>query len=265
MEGDYRAGHSDLLNHAEEISFQDGGQWEQVRVEKKFDTLYIHCNSVLHKKFWMGIFDSMLTKYGAVMVGYAILGLPVFGPNRVAYLESVGNDASRITSDYVRNSSLLINLAKSIGRIVLSYKELQSLAGYTALVYEIKEVLDDLEMGKYTRTMVTGSEKYFDKRNRGKYVIGKDIKFEDVPIVSPNGDVLVEKINFEIKPGMNLFITGPNGCGKSSLFRILGTLWPLFGGTLYKPQEQEIFYIPQRPYLPSGTLRDQIIYPHTRQ
>jgi ATP-binding cassette subfamily D (ALD) protein 3 len=49
---------------------------------------------------------------------------------------------------------LLINLAKAIGRIVVSYKEVQSLAGYTTLIYEIKEVLDDLENAKYKRIMV---------------------------------------------------------------------------------------------------------------
>ena len=93
----------------------------------------------------MGIFDSMLVKYGAFIVGYTVLGLPVFGPGKEKYLKNIDADPSRITRDYVRNSSLLINLAKAIGRVVVSYKEVQNLAGYTTLIYEMKEVLDDLE------------------------------------------------------------------------------------------------------------------------
>lgn len=112
-----------MLNHSEEIAFYNGSNWEKMRINEKFRELINHIKFVMYKKYWMGIFDSMLVKYGAVTVGYTIVGLPVFGPGRKEYLKSVNNDPLLITKDYIRNSSLLINLAKAIGRIVISYKD----------------------------------------------------------------------------------------------------------------------------------------------
>jgi len=106
----------------------------------------------------MGIFDSMMAKYGAVMVGYTVVGLPVFGPQSAKYLESVKDDPSKITKDYIRNTSLLINLAKAIGRMVVSYKDMQNLAGYTTLIHELDEVLTDLKGGKFRRSQVSSGE-----------------------------------------------------------------------------------------------------------
>lgn len=273
LEGEYRAKHNDLINHSEEIAFYNGSAWEQTQIETKFHHLINHIKDVLYRRFLMGIYDSMLVKYGAVMIGYTVIGLPVFGPRRHQYLKEVGDDPSKITKDYVRNSSLLINLAKAIGRIVVSYKDVQQLAGYTTCIYELKEVLDDLEQGKYKRSLVknteldnpdislkTDSQPLIDTtgKEKGQIIEADFIKFENVPILSPNGDVLVPEMSFEIQPGMHLMISGPNGCGKSSLFRILGELWPIFGGKVYKPSIDKIFYIPQRPYLPVGSLRDQM-------
>jgi ATP-binding cassette subfamily D (ALD) protein 3 len=77
-------------------------------MNEAFDNLLSHVKNTYEKKFYMGIFDSMSVKYGAVLCGYIILGLPIFKRNR--------NDreltASLITKEYIKNSSLLINLAK---------------------------------------------------------------------------------------------------------------------------------------------------------
>ena len=201
MEGEYRSLHSSVLKNAEQVAFYRGAEWEREKINNSFDQLFTHRTMILRKQFWMGIFDSMLVKYGAVMVGYAILGLPVFGPGSKEYLEKVGTDPSKITRDYVRNSSLLINLSKAIGKIVVSYKEVQSLAGYTSLVYEVKEVLDDLKEDTYQRNMIDKFSEKYEFKKRGVYHEQDHIKFVNVPLITPNGDELVESMNFEIKRG----------------------------------------------------------------
>lgn len=102
----------------------------------------------------MGTIDSVLIKYGANVVGYFLIGIPVFGKNREAYLKKTGQDASKMTRDYVRNSSLLIDLAGAIGRLIASYKNLQLLAGYTSLVYDLKETVSDVSKSNFKRNQV---------------------------------------------------------------------------------------------------------------
>lgn len=267
LEGEFRYCHNRLIMHSEEIAFYGGHNRERSIINQKFTAIRDHMNMLFLKHFYMGIFDGFLVKYGSVMLGYAVLGLPVFGPGSEEYLKSVSDDPARITQDYIRNSSLLINLARAIGRIVTSYKELQMLAGYTSLVSQLEDVLDDLHNNRYSRKMVTGEQALPDKYSAGagELIRGADtIKFENVPIVTPNGDLLTDDVSFEVRRDMNLMIIGPNGCGKSSLFRILGELWPIFGGKLAKPSWDNLFYIPQKPYLVVGSLRDQVIYPHTK-
>ena len=72
--------------------------------------------------------------------------------------------------------------------------------------------------------------------SKGEILYSENIKFEKVPVVAPNGDVLVNELDFEVRPGLNCIVTGPNGSGKSSLFRILGSLWPLVAGKLHRPK-----------------------------
>lgn len=161
---------------------------------------------------------------------------------------------------------MLLKLAEALGRLVLAGRELSRLAGFTARMTELTQVLNDLNSGSYQRSMVSNSSSADTDIAPCKGLIAFQdniIKFEAVPLVTPNGDVLVRELTFEVKSGCNVLVCGPNGCGKSSLFRILGELWPSWGGKITKPPRGKLFYIPQRPYMTLGTLRDQIIYPHT--
>jgi ATP-binding cassette subfamily D (ALD) long-chain fatty acid import protein len=159
---------------------------------------------------------------------------------------------------------MLLMSSDAFGRVMFSYKEITELAGYTSRVSTLLDVIDDIQAGHFEKKLVssaTTADNAAVLRGRGTVTESPDIEFINVPIVSPNGDVLVRALSFSVKPGNHLLIVGPNGCGKSSLFRILGGLWPVYGGTVRKPPFEDIFYIPQRPYLSRGTLRQQIIYP----
>lgn len=164
--------------------------------------------------------------------------------------------------DYSRNSGYLINLSQAVGRLVLAGRDLTRFAGFTSRVSELLDVLEDVNAGHYQRHIKSQLQRIDKEQLRGEFVEeGDQIEFINVPIITPNGDELVKSMSFTVTRGMNCLITGPNGCGKSSMFRILGGLWPLYGGTVKKPKQSEMFYVPQRPYLPLGTLCDQLIYP----
>lgn len=80
---------------------------------------------------------------------------------------------------------------------------------------------------------------------------------------TPAGQTLVKNLNLEVAVGCNLLISGPSGSGKTSLLRCLSGLWRTFDGQIHRPSST--FFLPQRPYLPFGSLQDQIIYPLTSE
>ncbi len=83
----------------------------------------------------------------------------------------------------------------------------------------------------------------------------------DLTLALPDGHVLVDGINTSFKQGEHVLVTGPSGCGKSTLFRALAGIWPFGAGSVQTPTNGAVMFLPQKPYLPLGTLREVVAYP----
>ena len=90
---------------------------------------------------------------------------------------------------------------------------------------------------------------------------GNAIEVDDLAMDLPNGQTLISDLDLTFKPGEAVLITGQTGTGKSTLLRILSRLWPFGLGTVTLPAGARFLFLPQKPYLPLGTLRDVIAYP----
>lgn len=89
---------------------------------------------------------------------------------------------------------------------------------------------------------------------------GADLVMQDVRLSLPDGRVLMETANLRLQPGQSIVITGASGSGKSTLFRAFAGIWPYADGRITLPAGQCLF-LPQRPYMPLGTLRRAACYP----
>eukprot|EP01097_Dermamoeba_algensis_P003925 TRINITY_DN2647_c0_g1_i1.p1 TRINITY_DN2647_c0_g1~~TRINITY_DN2647_c0_g1_i1.p1 ORF type:complete len:780 (-),score=216.90 TRINITY_DN2647_c0_g1_i1:143-2449(-) len=380
LEGNWRYCHSRLITNAEEVVFYGGEEIEKSQLYKCYTNLINHLNYVYFRRSFYNMIEDYLMKYTWNATSLVMIAIPVFTSILPGQTESNEQAVSERTGDFITVRKLLMSTAKAVEKIMMAYKDISVLAGYTARVHNMITVFEDVKAGKFQKKTLTSTlhaslpapvvsavdhpetgnplleaaareagenieldentdtdvntdtegsllnsdidtdsdssqtnraynrakarvakattakllkanslaapstlasqtttsptavpltqfqlqHAFIDPSKRGKIVDGDFIRFENIPIVTPNGDVLIPRMTFEIRPGHHLLVNGPNGCGKSSIFRILGELWPVYDGVLTKPKKRgELFYIPQRVYLPLGNLRDQIIYPDT--
>jgi putative ATP-binding cassette transporter len=87
------------------------------------------------------------------------------------------------------------------------------------------------------------------------------LSLDRVNLALPGGRSLMEDVSFDIQPGDTTLISGPSGTGKSTLFRAIAGIWPFGRGEIRLPRDGRVLFLPQKPYLPIGTLREVVSYP----
>ncbi|KAJ5920265.1 hypothetical protein N7516_011123 [Penicillium verrucosum] len=279
-EGDFRGLHSRLLANAEEISFYGGADTERVFLARSFKELQRWMEGIYSLKIRYNMLEDMILKYSWSAFGYLITSLPIFLPawggsggamELADSPEGMGRERGRM-KEFITNKRLMLSLADAGGRMMYSIKDISELAGYTSRVYGLIATLHRVHADAYYTPRGSHPELYSLADSQGTTHNGFDgVRLEQVPIVAPSlhpmgGDELIESLSFIVHSGDHLLISGPNGVGKSAIPRIVAGLWPVYRGLVSRPRGfglDGIMFLPQRPYLSVGTLRDQVIYPHT--
>ncbi|XP_061336567.1 ABC transporter D family member 1 [Gastrolobium bilobum] len=263
LEGTFRFMHERLCTHAESVAFFGGGAREKAMVESRFGELLTHSKYLLKKKWLFGILDDFITKQLPHNVTWLL--------SMLYAIEHKGDRASISTQGELAHAlrflaSVVSQSFLAFGDILELHRKFVELSGGINRIFELEELLDAAQSGDFVNGGAISPVRDYHSKDV--------ISFSKVDIVTPSQKMLASKLTCDIELGGSLLVTGPNGSGKSSIFRVLRGLWPIASGRLSRPSEdvdQEagsgcgIFYVPQRPYTCLGTLRDQIIYPLSRE
>lgn len=264
LDGTFRYMHERLRTHAESVAFFGGGSREKALIETKFEKLFHHSLLLIKKKWIYGILDDFITKQLPHNVTWGLSLLYILEHKGDRSLTSTQGDlahALRFLASIVSQSFL------AFGDILQLHKKFLELSGGINRIFELEELLDAAQSDYAVADNSSTSEKNYQYSD-------DEISFSNVDIVAPGQKMLARQLRCDISPGKSLLVTGPNGSGKSSVFRVLRGLWPIASGKLMRPDQLYskgiasgcgVFYVPQRPYTCLGTLRDQLIYPLSRE
>ncbi|OBA23619.1 hypothetical protein METBIDRAFT_109152 [Metschnikowia bicuspidata var. bicuspidata NRRL YB-4993] len=279
LEGAYYNQHLNLITNSEEVAFYKGSLIEKAKLRESFEGLMLHVSKEINISFKYSALEDYVLKYTWSAWGYVFAGLPVFledlWPSTSTQHIDEGETAPSLKStkkavdenqnmrQFIINKRLLLSLADAGSRLMYSLKDISDLTGYTDRVFSLLTNLHMTHSPTYSYRSKYGPSDIHGTI-QSNYVGG--VRFENIPVIIPSkegsdGEILVDKLNFQLLKNNTLLILGHNGCGKTSIGRIMAGLWPLYHGLLSKPSEDDIFFLPQKTYFTNGNLRDQIIYP----
>ena len=239
FKADYSYGLTHVRNHAESIAFFQGEEQESKIIERRFSNVL---GSAERKVDWERGQDIFNRSYQSAITVFSMFVLtPLFLEDQIDY-----GEISQV-------SFACLMFSNAVGILISEWGTSSKVSSYIERLAKFSELLKNII-----------------KRPEGistiKTVEGKHLAFENVTLETPDHEkVIVEDLSLTVQPGSGLLIVGPSGRGKSSLLRAIAGLWEAGSGRLVRPPLEEMLFMPQRPYIILGTLREQLLYPETKR
>uniref|UniRef100_A0A669ETX0 ATP-binding cassette, sub-family D (ALD), member 4 n=1 Tax=Oreochromis niloticus TaxID=8128 RepID=A0A669ETX0_ORENI len=242
LEGDFRA-----------------GKVEHMRTDRRLQALLYTQKRLINKELWLYIGVNTFDYLGGFL-SYIIIAIPIFSG---VYDSLTPGELSALIS---KNAFVCIYLINGFTQLIDLSTTLSDVAGYTHRIGELREVMDDILTKQCDYDPASGESYDFDSDfNIHAGPVDTAFIVDHLSYKSPFSDeLLVEDLSLKISQGTHLLVVGNTGTGKTSLLRVLNRLWEAHSGfvhmtTCFGPRGT--LFLPQKPYLTDGTLREQVIYP----